>query len=158
MSARDEAAGGVGRPAMTPEERDAFNAWWNSLSAKGDPLRRPWLVNEAFHAAWNRRSPSPHDQASSAMLGALEEKGALLSAEQVMAEVYAAAHPAVAKVLRDAFEGRGFSPKTETGCVAGVALRDLALEPVTMYRRRVAKAEAPIQLRRSAGIETGENG
>lgn len=103
-------------------------------------------------------APSPRDQASSAMLGALEEKGALLSAEQVMAEVYAAAHPAVAKVLRDAFEGRGFSPKTETGCVASVALRDLALEPVTMYRRRVAKAEAPIQLRRSAGIETGENG
>jgi len=45
---------------LTPEEqrkllertdmRQAFDEWWNALTRKGDPQRRPHLIEEAFEA------------------------------------------------------------------------------------------------------------
>lgn len=30
--------------------RAAFDEWWGSIARKGDPIRRPYLVEEAFLA------------------------------------------------------------------------------------------------------------
>lgn len=75
----------------------------------------------------------------------------LLSGDQVMAEMEGVASPVVAKVLRDAYEGNGRWP-SDKGKIADVVLRDLGLEPVTMYRRIVAKDDAPIRVKKRAAI------
>lgn len=39
-------------PEMTPDEKAAYDTWWGGLCLQGDPMHRPWLLREAFHAAW----------------------------------------------------------------------------------------------------------
>ncbi len=43
-------------PEMLPEEKAAYDEWWRGLCMQGDPIRRPWLIKEAFHAAWHHRA------------------------------------------------------------------------------------------------------
>ena len=76
---------------------------------------------------------------------------ALLTADQVMSEMEELASPVVAKVLRDAYEGNGRWP-SDKGKIADVVLRDLGLELVPMYRRLVAKDDAPIRVKKRAGV------
>lgn len=45
--------------AYTPKDRHpddgcriAYESWWRDLTIKGDPIRRPNLVGEAFEAGW----------------------------------------------------------------------------------------------------------
>ncbi len=78
-----------------------------------------------------------------------ELEGAFLTADQVMAEIEAVASEPVKKALRLCYDGKGRDPANEKGKIADVALRDLALEPVTLYRRRVPREEAPIYARRT---------
>ena len=37
-----------------PEDpgRLAYEAWWRDIQLYGDPIRRAWLVSEAFEAGW----------------------------------------------------------------------------------------------------------
>lgn len=37
---------------MADRQQAAYDAWWGELSRRGDPIRRPNLVREAFKAAW----------------------------------------------------------------------------------------------------------
>ena len=74
---------------------------------------------------------------------------ALLTADEVMAEMEEVASPVVAKVLRDAYAGNGRWP-SDKGKIADIVVRDLGLEPVTMYRRKVPKDEAPIRVKKRA--------
>lgn len=73
MSARDEAAGGVELlPCPSCKSRNLFCG----PTAIGNPtlhVRCYQCGMEGPFAAWNRRTPSPRDQACSAMLGALEK-------------------------------------------------------------------------------------
>lgn len=82
MSARDEAAGGVELlPCPSCKSRNLFCG----PTAIGNPtlhVRCYQCGMEGPFAAWNRRSPSPRDQACSAMLGALETQ----AAKDVLAE------------------------------------------------------------------------
>lgn len=78
--------------------------------------------------------------------GRAEALGALLTADEVMAEIAEVASRPVLAVLRDAYAGKGRFPE-DKGKIADVVCRDLALEPVTMYRRKVAKSDAPIRAR-----------
>lgn len=34
------------------KQRKEFDAWWRSITLKGDPLRRPCLTGEAFDAGF----------------------------------------------------------------------------------------------------------
>lgn len=92
-----------------------------------------------------------------ALEAALRERGALLTADEVMAETEEVASGMVGKALRMVYEGRGRDPKREKGTIAQVVLRDLALEPVQMFRRQVAKDEAPIRKRARAALQEGRD-
>lgn len=70
---------------------------------------------------------------------ALGAPGALLTGEQLMDEMGAyvtgrGGNPAVAKAIRDAFEGRGRDPQ-DKGKLIHAVRNDLKVEAVTMYRR-----------------------
>ena len=77
------------------------------------------------------------------------EKGELLTAEEVMEEVAKVASAPVMAALRITFEGKFRSDLK--GIIPEVVLRDLGLEPVTLYRRKVPKEEAPVYKRQKDG-------
>lgn len=39
-----------------------FDAWWNALTLKGDPIRRPYLTDEAFEAGYEAGKRSVYDE------------------------------------------------------------------------------------------------
>ena len=79
---------------------------------------------------------------------ALAGKDAMLTADEVMVEIEGVASAPVMKALRLVYDGKGRDPAREMGKIADVALRDLALEPVTLYRRKVPRNEAPAYVRK----------
>lgn len=90
------------------------------------------------------------DAAEKSEIPPATDAGAILSADQVMAEIATVASPVVGAVLRDAYDGHGRWGDKDKGKVADVALRDLALESVTMYRRKVSRDQAPAHVREKA--------
>jgi len=137
------------------------DTWWMQCKcgAEGPNARTP----EEATLLWNRRSVRG-EVVENGSSPAVAEVGALLTGAELMDEMdaYVASrggNPAVAKAIRDAFEGRGRDPN-DKGKLIHAVRNDLKVEAVTMYRRveprRISKAEGADSRNSSASNERPE--